>query len=94
MKTFNDLVFEPHPNLRGGVQALMVLNNGYEISVVGGDEFFYGDGINTFEVAVFDRMGEMIMLQETDQVLGYQIKHEITDLIQKYDNEPILKVKL
>lgn len=94
MKTFNDLVFEPHPNLRGGVQALMTLNNGYEISVVGGDEFFYGDGINTFEVAVFDRMGEMIMLQETDQVLGYQIKHEITDLIQKYDNEPILKVNI
>lgn len=94
MRTFDDLIFEPHPNLRGGVQALMDLNNGYKISVVGGDEFFYGDGIHTFEVAVFDRQNEMIMLQETDQVLGYQIKSEITDLIQKYDNEPILKVKL
>ena len=94
MKTFNDIKFKLHPNGMGGILGQMELGNGYKISVVGGGRGLYGDGKKTFEVAVFDRMGEMIMLQETDQVLGYQIKHEITDLIQKYDNEPILKVNL
>lgn len=94
MKTFDDLIFKPHPNKMGGQQALMVLNNGYKISVVGGSDGLYGDGVNTFEVAVFDRLDEMLMLQEHDQVRGWITKDEVTEIIQKYDNEPILKVNL
>jgi len=94
MKTFNDLVFKPHKLGMGGVQARMKLNNGYSISVVGGGHRLYGDGFNTFEVAIFDRQNEMIMLQEDDQVLGWRTKDEVTEIIQKYDNEPVIKINL
>ena len=94
MKTFNNLKFKPHKVGLGGVQALMKLNNGYSISVVGGRRGLYGDGVNTFEVAIFDRQDEMIMLREDDQVLGWMTKDEVTKIIQKYDNEPVLKVNL
>ena len=94
MKTFNDIKFKLHPNGMGGILGQMELGNGYKISVVGGGRGLYGDGKNTFEVAVFDRMGEMIMLSENDQVLGWMTIDEVNKIIQKYDNEPILKVKL
>ncbi len=94
MKTFNDLVFKPHPVGMGGKLAQMVLGNGYTISVVGGREGLYRDGETTFEVAIFDRTGEMIMLSEYDQVLGWMTIDEVNRIIQKYDNEPILKVNI
>lgn len=94
MRTFKDLIFNPHPVVPGGVQAKMDLKNGYSISVVGGGRGLYGDGLRTFEVAVFDRQGEMIYLQEGDQVLGYQTPSEITDIIQKYDSEKTFNIKI
>jgi len=94
MKTFNDLKFGPHPVGMGGKIAQMELGNGYKISVVGGRNGLYGDGETTFEVAILDRLGEMIMLSENDQVLGWMTIDEVNEIIQKYDNEPILKVKL
>ena len=60
MRTFDDLIFKPHSVSIGGIQAIMKLKNGYEISVVGGGRGLYGDGKKTFEIAVFDRQGEMI----------------------------------
>jgi hypothetical protein len=47
---FKDLKFTPHPNGMGGVQAKMDFDNGHRISVVGGSEGLYGDGVNTFEI--------------------------------------------
>ena len=72
----------------------MDLDNGYKISVVGGGKGLYGDGKKTFEVAVFDRTGEMIMLSENDQVLGWQTMDQVNEVIKKFDTEPVLKVKL
>jgi hypothetical protein len=94
MKTFNDLVLKPHPVGMGGKLAQMELGNGYTISVVGGRKGLYGDGETTFEVAIFDRTGEMLMLSEDDQVLGWMTIDEVNQIIQKYDNEPILKVNI
>jgi hypothetical protein len=94
MRTFNDLIFKQHPIVPDGVQAIMKLKNGYEISVVGGGRGLYGDGKKTFEIAVFDRQGEMIALGDGDQVLGYQTRDEVTDVIQKYDSKTVLKIKL
>ena len=94
MKTFNDLEFGPHPNGMGGKLAQMDLGNGYKISVVGGGRGLYGDGKTTFEVAMFDRMGEMIVLGENDQVLGWQTIDEINEIIQKFDSQPILKTEI
>ncbi len=47
---FKDLKFKPHKNGYGGVQAVMEFENGHRISVVGGREGLYGDGVNTFEI--------------------------------------------
>lgn len=94
MKTFDDLEFSPHPNGLGGKIAQMDLGNGYKISVVGGGRGLYGDGETTFEVAMFNRMGEMITLGENDQVLGWQTIDEINEIIKKFDGQPILKAEI
>lgn len=48
---FDNLVFKPHPNGMGGVQATGNFPiNGKWYSVVGGGIGFYGGGVNTFEV--------------------------------------------
>lgn len=54
VKTFEDLVFKAHPNNRGGVQATMDFPNGHSISVVGGSQGLYGDGVKTFEIWTSD----------------------------------------
>ena len=94
MKTFNDLEFGPHPTGLGGKIAQMDLGNGYKISVVGGGRGLYGDGETTFEVAMFDRVGDMIKLGENDQVLGWQTIDEINEIIKKFDGQPILKAEI
>lgn len=94
MKTFNDLEFGPHPTGLGGKIAQMDLGNGYKISVVGGGRGLYGDGETTFEVAMFDRVGDMIKLGENDQVLGWQTIDEINEIIKKFDSQPILKAEI
>jgi len=94
MKTFDDLIFKPHPVGMGGKLAQMELGNGYTISVVGGRKGLYGDGETTFEVAMFDRTGEMLRLSEDDQVLGWQTIDQVNEIIKKFDEEPVLKVKL
>ena len=50
MKTFKDLKFEPHPVCDEGIQARMNFKNEQWISVVGGTEGFYGNGVTSFEV--------------------------------------------
>lgn len=91
MENFNKLEFKQHPVGLGGVIAQMILDNGYTISVVGGRKGLYGDGIETFEVAMFDRMNEMIMLSEHDQVLGWQTKQEVDELMEKFNNKKQIK---
>ena len=48
---FSDLEFVKHP-LPGAVQAVLLFENGYGVSTVGGPLGLYGDGVNTFEIAV------------------------------------------
>lgn len=52
LKTFEDLAFKSHPNtfMEGAVQATLDFDNGHFVSVVGGGNGLYGDGIKTFEV--------------------------------------------
>jgi hypothetical protein len=94
MKNFNKLKFKPHPVGLGGIMAQTKLENGYTISVVGGRRGLYGDGENTFEVAIFDRMDDMIMLSEHDQVLGYQTKQEVDDIMEKFNNQKPIKTDI
>jgi hypothetical protein len=61
LKTFEDLKFKKHPNqwMVGAVQATLDFDNGHFVSVVGGGNGLYGDGVNTFEVG-FPVLGNSI----------------------------------
>jgi len=87
IEKFDDLVFTPHPNgIEGAVQSQHTFDNGITISVVGG-WMLYGDGIESFEVAAWHKEGyEWLRLSEHDDVLGWQYKDEVTELIQKLKN--------
>ena len=52
MKTikWSDLKFEKHPRVENGVMCKFYCDNGEWISIVGGKEFLYGDGVTTFEI--------------------------------------------
>jgi len=82
--TFQDLVFNQHPNkMEGAVQALHELPNGITISVVGG-QGLYGNGQSTFEMAAWHKgYPDFIRLSEHDEILGWQSKEEIEEAIQK-----------
>ena len=83
-KTFADLVFNAHANVNNGVQAKLDLGNGLEISVVSmknGESGLYGDvREGTYEVAVF-RNNDMLPLNATDDVRGWQTEDELTELM-------------
>jgi hypothetical protein len=84
MKTFNDLTFTKHPNgIDGAVQAKLVLDNNITLSVVGGSGL-YGDGTESFEVgAWYNDTNDWIRLSEHDDVIGWQSKEDINQIIQK-----------
>ena len=94
MKTFDDLVFNDHPNTAGGLMARLDLGD-YQISVVTmkGDKPQYG-GLygsqlaGTYEVAVFadnsntaSGGSDMVHLSEWDDVLGWQTPEQITAIM-------------
>jgi hypothetical protein len=96
--TFDDLNFGPHPLSRTGdgqvrVQAVHKFESGYTISVVGG-EYLYGDGVETFEVAIFDPNGNFHRLDGWyDDVCGWQTKDEINDILYKLQIGGIIQIK-
>ena len=85
MKTFNDLIFTQHPNgMDGCVQAKLVLDNNITLSVVGGSYGLYGDGKETFEVGAWHNdSNDWIKLSEHDDVVGWQSKDDINQIIQR-----------
>jgi hypothetical protein len=85
MKTFDDLVFKPHPMGRGAVQARMDLGNDIEVSVVGGPGL-YGNGTTSFEVAAFYKTLGKFVPFENDDVSGWNSKEEVTKIINKLEN--------
>jgi hypothetical protein len=87
IKNFSDLVFTDHANNPNGVQARLDLGNNLEISVVSmkdkETEFggLYGSvKAGTYEVAVF-RNNDMVPLNATDDVRGWQTEDELTELM-------------
>jgi hypothetical protein len=86
MKTFDDLVFKPHPIGGGAVQAKLDLGNDIEVSVVGGPGL-YGNGKTSFEVAAFYKTLNKFVPFENDQdVSGYNSKDDVTKIINKLEN--------
>ena len=52
IKTFSDLKFGRHANhwMDGAVQSVLTFDNKHYVSVIGGGQGLYGDGVKTFEV--------------------------------------------
>lgn len=98
MKTFDDLKFGPHPHAKDlGVVASITLDNGYAFSVVAntdGGDCFYGNAPNTYEVAVFNQRGDFVPLGVSDDVLGWQLPHQITTLMAQFQLDGIKYEKL
>jgi len=86
MKTFNDLTFTKHPNgIDGAVQAKLILDNNITLSVVGGSGL-YGDGTESFEVGAWHNdSNDWIKLSDYDDVIGWQSKDDINQIIQRLE---------
>ena len=81
LKTFDDLIFEEHPNHMGGVQARIEFNNGYGASVVC-TPYTYGGSNGLYELAVLDSDGHLTYdTPVTDDVIGHLTKEEVTNLL-------------
>lgn len=84
MITFDMIPFFPR---RGGdgIQGLVVLNNGYTVSIVKGERTF-GGSKGLFEVAFFHG-GEMVeehpLLEKTSGVIGWLDEKEVEEVIKK-----------
>jgi len=86
MKTFDDLIFKPHPVGRGCVQAKLDLGNDIVVSVVGGDGL-YGDGKKTFEVAAFYKtLGKFVPMPDGEDISGWNTKEQVTEIINYLEN--------
>jgi hypothetical protein len=86
MKTFNDLVFKPHPMGRGSVMARLDLGNDIEVSVVGGPNL-YGNGTTSFEVAAFYKtLNKFVPFEDGQDVSGWNSKKEVTKIIYRLEN--------
>lgn len=86
MKTFDDLVFKPHPMGRGSVMARLDLGNDIEVSVVGGPGL-YGNGTTSFEVAAFYiTLGKFVPMEDGNDVSGWNSKKEVTKIINRLEN--------
>jgi len=85
MKTFKDLVFNPHPNFNhdGGVQARMFFDNGYGVSVVK-SLYTYGGSDGLYELAIFGKDGHITYdTPITNDVMGYLKEDEVTDILKQ-----------
>ena len=70
----------------GGYQSKLNVGE-YEVSVIGGRERTYGDFVNTFELAIFDKDGEFVtknLVKSADSdIVGWLDKEELMDIINQ-----------
>ena len=96
MKNFEDIEWKKHQLGPGFIQGLLMLDSGIELSVVAGSGMYCSskagtckpvdimkiDEILSFEVAIFN---DGSFLEEMDdQVLGWQSREDINNLIKKH----------
>jgi hypothetical protein len=81
MKTFDDLTFKSAGSGRS-IQAIIMFENGYGISVVQGDHT-YGGSIGLYEIAVLDKEGLNYDTPITNDVIGYLTEPEVSDYMIK-----------
>ena len=64
----------------GGYQSRLKVGE-YEVSVIGGRERTYGDFVNTFELAIFDKDNNWYILNEEDNHMSLVKIEEYSDVI-------------
>lgn len=77
MKVFEDLEFNPHSGLLGGIHARMDFDNGYGVSVVQ-SSFTYGGEEGLYEMAVMKDDHICYDTPITSDVLGYLSEEDVT----------------
>ena len=89
MITVKDIIkfSKEHPSLRNG-RITQIGNNNVEFSIVGGVSGLYGDFINNFEVAIFDKKNNEFITkffypETTDDVIGYMSGKDLEELVNK-----------
>ena len=91
MKTFDDLVFEPHRLESCGVRAKLFFPNGYGVSVIRGP-LTYGGSEGLWEMAVLKGTEEDYELcydtPITNDVLGHKSQEEITEAMRQVQELP------
>ena len=94
IKDFVDLDFNAHRTTNNAIQAKLDLGNGIQISVVSHKDNqpsfggLYGNASNgTYEVAVFHN-DDFVPLSVADDVIGWQTKDDINDLMDKLQGKP------
>ncbi len=89
MITIKDIIgfSKPHPVVEGG-RVVQIGNDNVEFSIVGGARGLYGDFINDFELAIFDKEnGEFVTKffypEASDDVIGYMSGEDVESLVNK-----------
>jgi hypothetical protein len=83
--TFKELEFNPHRVDPTVIQARAYFPNGYELSIIGGDSF-YGNGKDTFEVAILKNGQLCYDSPLTDDVLKFQTPEDIDNILQEVES--------
>jgi hypothetical protein len=89
MITIKDIIgfSKPHPVVEGG-KVVRIGNDNVEFSIVGDARGLYGDFINDFEVAIFDKKnGEFVTKffypEASDDVIAYMSGEDVESLVNK-----------
>jgi hypothetical protein len=89
MITIKDIIgfSKPHPVVEGG-RVVRIGNDNVEFSIVGGARGLYGDFINDFEVAIFDKENDEFVTkffypEASDDVIGYMSGEDVESLVNK-----------
>jgi len=98
MKQFKDISWKKHQLGPGFIQGLLMLDSGIELSIVAGSGMYSNskagvskpvdimkiDEIVSFEVCIFNDDGFLEAMD--DEVLGWQSREDINELIIKHSN--------
>lgn len=78
----------PHPNHLEGARMIRIYNDEIEASIVGGARGLYGDFVEDFELAVFDRktnefMTRFFFPERQDDVVGYMSGQKLVNFLNQ-----------
>ena len=84
--TIKDVLDSKVEHPLGGYQSTIQVGE-YSVSVVGGRVGLYGDFINTFELAIFNKERDFVtkdlVTSADDDVIGWLDKEELMDIINQ-----------